>query len=81
MHINSAFKFKQNITGHARDDRKKNCWNNRTIIISEKNFFWSTSKDDTRTYDKIRKIKNGQWDDYITGCLIDCICFKSFLRQ
>ena len=33
-------------------------------------------KNDNITYDNIRKIKNGQGDDYITGCQLDHPHFK-----
>ena len=38
--------------------------------------FWSTSKNDIRTYENIQKIWTGQRDDYTTGCLLDYPYFE-----
>ena len=32
------------------------------------------------TYYNIRKIKNGEGDDYATGCLLDYFCFKNIIK-
>ena len=41
-------------------------------MIHGQNFF----DQPIRPYDKIRKIANGSWEDYINGCLLDYIYFK-----
>ena len=41
------------------------------VMIDGKNFFWLNTKNDTITYENIRKIATGQGDDYTTGCLLD----------
>ena len=37
-------------------------------MIHGRNFFDDSIKNDSKTYDKIRKIEKGQDDDYKTGC-------------
>ena len=34
-----------------------------------------------KRYEKIRKIATGQGDDYTTGCLLDCSCFKDHYKM
>ena len=41
------------------------------IMINGENFFDQPIKNNTVTYDNIRKIATGQEDDYTTGCLLD----------
>ena len=36
---------------------------------------------DIRTYDNIRKIATGHWDDYTTGCLLDYVYFKNYYKM
>ena len=43
--------------------------------------FWSTNKNNLRTYDNIRKIATVQGDDYTTGCLLDYPYFKEYYKQ
>ena len=50
-------------------------------MIDGKNFFDQPLKNDKVTYDNIRKIATGQWDDYTTGCLLDYIYFKKFYKM
>ena len=42
-------------------------------MIDGKNVFDQPVKNDKVTYGNIRKITNGQGDDYTTGCLLDYI--------
>ena len=44
-------------------------------------FFWSASKTDVRTYGNIQKIATKQGDDYIIGCLLDYVYFKSYHKM
>ena len=46
------------------------------VVIDERNFFDQPTKIDKKTHDNIRKIANGQVDDYKTGCLLDHVYFK-----
>ena len=46
------------------------------VMIDGKNFFDQPVKNDKVTYENIRKISNGQGDDYMTGCLLDYTYFK-----
>ena len=39
-------------------------------MIDEKNFFDQPIKNNIKAYDNIRKITNGQGDDYTTDCLL-----------
>ena len=51
------------------------------VMIDRKSFFWSTSKKKNKvTCENIRKIATVQGDDYKTGCLLDCIYFKSYYK-
>ena len=45
-------------------------------MIDGKIFFDEPIKNDMKTYDSIRKITNGQRDDFGTGCLLDYNYFK-----
>ena len=50
-------------------------------MIDGKSHFLTNSKNDTRTYDNIRKMATGQGDDYVTVCFIDCVCFKKYFKM
>ena len=41
-------------------------------MIDGKNFFDQPIKNDTITYENIKKITTGQRDDCTIGCLLDC---------
>ena len=43
--------------------------NNYNVMINGKTFLINNAKNDLRTYDIIRKVAIGQWDDYTTDCL------------
>ena len=45
-------------------------------MIDGKNFFDQPINTDLKTYENIRKIATGQWNDYTTGCLLDYSYFK-----
>ena len=45
-------------------------------MIDRKNFFDQPVKNDTITYEKIRKIATGPRDDYTIGFLLDNSYFK-----
>ena len=45
-------------------------------MIGGKNFFDQPINTDLKTYENIRKIATGQWNDYTTGCLLDYSYFK-----
>ena len=47
-------------------------------MIDEKNCFDQPIKYDKSSYDNIRKIANGQGDDYTTGYLLEYAYFKSY---
>ena len=51
------------------------------VIIDSKNFFDQPINSSLKTYDKISKIATGQGDDYVTGCLLDCIYFKNYYKM
>ena len=46
------------------------------VITNGRNVFDQPVKNDTTTYDNIRKIAAGQGNDCTTGCLLDNPCFK-----
>ena len=50
-------------------------------MIDGKNFFDQPVKNDTVTYENIRKITIGQGDDYTTGCLLDYTYFKKYYKM
>ena len=50
-------------------------------MIDRKNFFHQSIKYNLRTYDSTRKIATGQGDDYTTGCLLNCLCFKNYYKM
>ena len=45
-------------------------------MIDGKNFFDQPINSDLKTYENIRRIATGKWDDYRTGCLLDYYYFK-----
>ena len=47
----------------------------------EKNFFDQPVKNDKVTYENIRKIATGQWDDYATVFLLGYIYFKKYYKM
>ena len=40
--------------------------------------FWTTGKNDVRTFDNIKNIAVGQGDDYTTGCFTDYNYFNNY---
>ena len=50
-------------------------------MIDGKNVFNQPVKNNEVIYENIRKIVTGQGDDYITGCLLDCIYFKNYYKM
>ena len=50
------------------------------VMIDGRNFFDQPIKNDSKTYDNIRKIATGQGDDYTTGCLINYPYFKKYYK-
>ena len=50
-------------------------------MIDGKNFFDHPVKNNNVTYENIRKIATGQWQDYTTGCLLDYIYFKNYYKM
>ena len=51
------------------------------VMINGKNVFDQPVKNNETTYENIRKIANGQGDDYIIGCLLDYIYLLYKLLQ
>ena len=49
------------------------------LMIDGRNFFDEPIKNDLKTYDNVIKIPTGQDDDYVTGCLLDCLYFKKVI--
>ena len=45
-------------------------------MIGGWNFFDQPVKSSVRNYENIRKIANGEGDDYTTACLLDYSCFR-----
>ena len=50
-------------------------------MIDSKNFFNQPIKNNTVTYENIRKISMGHGDDYTTGCLLDYTYFKKYYKM
>ena len=50
-------------------------------MIDRQNFLNQSMKYNLRTYDSTRKIATGQGDDYTTGCLLNCHCFKNYYKM
>ena len=51
------------------------------VLIDGENFFDQPVKNNTRTYDNIRKTSSGQGDEYTTGCLLDYNYFKEHYKM
>ena len=49
-------------------------------MIDGKSFLDQPVKNDKLTHENIRKIANGQGDDYTTGRLLNYICFKNYYK-
>ena len=49
-------------------------------MIDGQKCFDQSVKNDSRTDDNIRKIANGQGDDYTTGCFVDYNYFKDYYK-
>ena len=45
-------------------------------MIDGRNLFDQPINRMSKTYENIRNIATGNWDDYTTGCLLDYPCFK-----
>ena len=50
-------------------------------MIDGKNFFDQPINSNIKTCESIRKIANGQGDDYTTGYLLDYSCFKDHYKM
>ena len=50
------------------------------VIIDRKNLFDQPVKNNLGTYDNIRKIANGQGDNYRTSCLLDSPYFEKYYK-
>ena len=50
-------------------------------MINGENFFDQPIKNNKITYENIRKIADGQGDDYTTGCLLDYPYFKDTCKM
>ena len=50
------------------------------VMIDGKIFFNQPLKNDLRISDNIWKIKTGQGNDYITGCLLDYPYFENYYK-
>ena len=50
-------------------------------MIDGKNLFDQPIKNNSETYENIRKIASGQGDDYTTGCLLDYSYFKDSYKM
>ena len=51
------------------------------VMADGKNFFDQPVKNNTLTYENIRKNATGQGDDYTTGCLLDYTYFKNYYKM
>ena len=49
-------------------------------MIDGRNVFDQPIRNDSKTFDNIRKITTGQGDDYTTGCLLDYLYFKNYYK-
>ena len=45
-------------------------------MIDQRNFYGQPINDLIKQYNEGRKVSTEQGDDYATGCLLDCGCFK-----
>ena len=50
-------------------------------MFDGQNFFDQPAKNDTRSYDNIRNITTSQWDDSITGSLLDYSYVKEYYEM
>ena len=50
------------------------------MIINRKNFYDQRVDSDRKQYEEIRKLGNGQGEDYTTGCLLDYDYMKNHCR-
>ena len=50
-------------------------------MINVENFFYQPVQDNKVTYENIRKIATGKWDDYTTACLLDYPYFKDSYKM
>ena len=51
------------------------------IMIDGQNFFDQPVKNDLRTYENIREILIGLWDDYTSGCQLDYSYFSKYFQM
>ena len=51
------------------------------VMIDDKNYFDQSINSNLKTYENIRKIATGKWDDYTTGCLLDYSYFKDHYKM
>ena len=51
------------------------------VVIDGKNFFDQPVQNDKVTYENIRRIANGQGDDYTTGSLLEYSYFKDHYKM
>ena len=49
-----------------------------SVTFDVRNFFDQSVKNNSGTFDNIRKIATGQGDDYTTGCLLGYSSFKKY---
>ena len=54
---------------------------NYNVMIDGQNFFDQPTKNDLRTYDKIREIAIDQGNGYTSGCLLDCNYFNNYYKM
>ena len=50
-------------------------------MIDGKNVFNQPVKNYRQKHDNIREIETGQWDDYITGCLLYYVYLQSYYKM
>ena len=50
------------------------------VLIDGRNFLDQPIKNDSKTYDNIKKIATGQRGDYTAGCLLDYGYFKKYYK-
>ena len=53
----------------------------QNFLIDGKNFFDQPINNELKTYEHIRTIAAGQWDDHKTGCLLDYSYFKDYYKM
>ena len=78
----SVLSFKNNT--HQRSSKRFFVPNveikNYNVMISGKNIFHQSVKNEKSTNDNIQKIKTDQRDDYKAGCLLDYVYFKNYCK-